>query len=137
MKPMRSRRGTVAMESAIVISLAMTVSLGTIQAGMMSWTKAGIQAAASITARCMALASTACTGIGGAQYAVNQSRRFVSSSAITTSNVTVTAADVCSGSVGHFTKVVITSNQWSVNSVMKPFTKKAITVTACYPSSST
>ena len=132
-----ARRGTVALEAAIVISLAMTVSLGTIQLGLMSWTKAGLQATAAITARCMALAATACTGIGGAQYAVNQSKRFVSSSAITTANVTVTSASTCGSTVGHFTKVVIATNLYNNAQILPPFSARVITVTACYTSSST
>ena len=71
----------VALEAAIVLSLAMSVSLGTIPLGLMSWTKAGLQATAAITARCMGIGATACTGIGGQAYAVAQSRRFLTSTA--------------------------------------------------------
>ena len=131
------RRGTVALEAAIVIALAMSVTLGTVQLGLMSWTKAGLQATAAITARCMALAATTCTGIGGAQYAVNQSKRFVSTTAITAANVIVTNASNCGSAVGHFTKVVIVTNMYNNAQIMPPFTARAITVTACYPSSST
>ncbi len=133
----QARRGTVALEAAIVISLAMSVSLGTIQLGLMSWTKAGLQATAAITARCMGIGATACTGIGGQAYAVAQSRRFLTSTAITAANVTVTTASTCGSTVGHFTKVVITSNQWNTSKVLPPFAPTAITVTACYNTSAT
>ena len=103
----------------------------------MSWTKAGLQATAAITARCMGIGATACTGIGGQAYAVAQSRRFLTSTAITAANVTVTTASTCGSTVGHFTKVVITSNQWNTSKVLPPFAPTAITVTACYNTSAT
>lgn len=135
------RRGTVAMEAAIVISLAMTVSLGTLQLGLMNWTKAGMQATAAITARCVGIASTACTGNNtAAAFAVTTSKRFLgtTSTAITASNVTVTTATTCASAPGHYVKVAITSNLWLSNnlwtnsSYLGSVVPKTITVTACY-----
>jgi len=51
--------------------------------------------------------------------------------------VTVTTASTCGSTVGHFTKVVITSNQWNTSRVLPPFAPTAITVTACYNTSAT
>ena len=135
--PKTDRRGTVALEAAIVISLAMSVSLGTIQLGLMSWTKAGLQATAAITARCMGIGATACTSVGGPAYAVTQSHRFLTATAITAANVTVSTANACGSTVGHFTKVVIVSNQWNTAQILPPFSATPITVTACYNTSST
>ncbi len=135
------RRGTVALEAAIVISLAMAVTLGTLQLGLMSWTKAGLQATAAITARCLGIGSTACTGSNtGPGFAVTTSKRFLgsTSTAITTGNVTVTTATTCSSAPGHYVKVAITSNLWLTNnlwtnsSFLGSTLPKTITVTACY-----
>ncbi len=137
----RDRRGTVAIEAAVVISLAMTVSLGTLQLSLMSWTKAGLQATAAITARCLGIGSTACTGANtGAAFAVTTSKRFLgsTSTAITASNVTVTTATTCASAPGHYVKVAITSNLWlnqdlwTNSSFLGTVLPKSITVTACY-----
>ena len=137
----RDRRGTVAMEAAIVISLAMTVSLGTLQLGLMGWTKAGLQATAAITARCVGIGSTACTGANtGAAFAVTTSKRFLgsTSTAITASNVTVTTVTTCASAPGHYVKVAITSklwltqDLWTNSSFLGTVLPKSITVTACY-----
>ncbi len=112
----RDRRGTVAIEAAVVISLA-------------------------ITARCLGIGSTACTGANtGAAFAVTTSKRFLgsTSTAITASNVTVTTATTCASAPGHYVKVAITSNLWlnqdlwTNSSFLGTVLPKSITVTACY-----
>jgi len=142
----RDRRATVAMEAAIVISLAMTVSLGTVQLGLMSWTKAGLQATAAITARCLGVASTACTGSNtGPGFAVTTSKRFLGSSsgAITAADVVVTTATTCASAPGHYVKVVITSNLflthnlWTNSTFLGASVPKTITATACYATATT
>jgi Flp pilus assembly protein TadG len=142
----RDRRGVAAVEAAIVISLAMTVSLGTLQLGMMSWTKAGLQATAAITARCVGIGSTACTGSNtGPSFAVTTSKRFLGtgSTAITTSSVTVSTATTCASAPGHYVKVAITSNMWQTknlwtnSSYLGSVLPKTITVTACYTTATT
>lgn len=142
----RDRRGVAAMEAAIVISLAMTISLGTLQLGMMSWTKAGLQAAAAITARCLGIGSTACTGANtGPAFAVTTSKRFLgsNSTAITAASVTVTTATTCASAPGHYVKVAITSNLWQTknlwtnSSYLGAVIPTTVTVTACYTTATT
>ena len=124
------RRGTAALEFAMVGGLLVLMLLGCIEVGLMMWTGSALQSVAAQTARCAAIGSTACTD--PAQYAVSLAGKWVGASAITTSDVQVSAGTSCHGATGTFAIVTITSSIWS-GTFLAPITGNSQTAMACFP----
>lgn len=123
-------RATTAIEFAFIGSVLMILLLAGLDIGLMTWTRAILQSVAGQTARCVAIASSACSS--GQQYAVTLATGALGSAVITTANVTVTAATTCLNATGHYEKVTITTSYW-VGPIVFPLTARSQTVTACYP----
>ena len=126
------RRGTTAVEFALISTVLLPMLFGTIELGMLMWTRNALQSTAELTARCVALGSTQCTD--GTSYAVNMASNWIINGIIKDSDVTVTpAATSCNGTTGAFTTVSIKSSFWGGNLLPAPFNASTINVSACYP----
>jgi len=61
-KLLAERRGTAAVEFAIVSLPLLAVSLGAVDLGLILWTQSALQAVAADAARCGAISGSACSG---------------------------------------------------------------------------
>jgi Flp pilus assembly protein TadG len=129
-----NRRAAVSVEFAVAGTLMIAVTLGLVGAGLLSWTRSGLQAAASATARCVALGSPACAT--PTSYAVTLAGQWVFPGIIAAGDVTVSQATSCNGAAGQYTRVTISGTHW-LGSVL-PAGQDTITVsvTACHLSGS-
>ena len=126
------RRGTTAVEFALISTVLLPMLFGTIELGMVMWTRNVLQSTAELTARCVSLGSTQCTN--APSYAVAMANNWILSGIIATSDVTVKAAATsCNGNVGSFSTVAISSSFWGGNLLPAPFNASTINVSACYP----
>lgn len=126
----RARRGATAIEFALVGSVLMMVTFGMLSAGILLWTKGGLQSAAAMAARCGALGSPLCTNV--AAYAVTEAQNWVTSGVISATDVTVNpGATTCNGASGTFETVTITCPFWSA--LPGPLRNITLNVTGCYP----
>lgn len=124
------RRGALSVEMAVAAPVLIMGMMGVIGAGLVTWTKTGLQAAAMTTARCVAVGSAACPT--PKDYAVTLAGQWVFAGIISVDDVTVTSATTCNGATGQYTRVEITANHW-VNSVLPtPQDTIVLSVTACY-----
>ncbi len=126
----RDRRGVVSVEFAAAGALMVVVSLGLIGAGVVSWTRSGLQAAASATARCVALAAPACAV--PASYAAAIAGQWVFPGIVAASDVTVTQATGCNGASGQYARVMITGTHWLGSVLPLGLNNITLTVTACH-----
>ena len=125
------RRGTTALEFALVSSVFFTMLLGTIDLGLMMWTRCTLQTVAAQTARCAAIGSSACAG-GAAQYAVSLARQWLPTYTLTSSDVVVSGATYCFGVSGSFETVTITAPSWT-GGMIPTFAGGSQTLQACFP----
>jgi hypothetical protein len=131
MKLLRSRRAVTSLEFAILASVLIPLTSAVIELGLVLWCQTAEQSVASLTARCAAISSPACSG-GVAAYAVTLSNNWTLTGAITTSSVTVSTPTTCNSATGTFQQVSIKFALWSTMT-LKPFLPDTLTVTACYP----
>ena len=126
----RDRRGAVSVEFAVAGVLMLSVTMGLVGAGLIGWTRSGLQAAASATARCVALAAPACAA--PASYAATLAGQWVFPGIISAAEVSVTPATTCNGAAGQYVRVAIAGTHW-LGSVL-PAGQDGITVsvTACH-----
>lgn len=124
------RRGSVAVEFALAGTVLITMMLGTIGAGLLVWTHAGLQATANDTARCIAIGAPACAD--APVYAAGLAGRWVFPGIINAANVSVAAASTCNGASGIYTRVTITSGHWASSVLPPPLDTWAVQVTACH-----
>ncbi len=126
----RDRAGAVSVEFAMAGTMMLGVTMGLVGAGLIGWTTAGLQAAASATARCVALGAPACAT--PAAYAATMAGQFVFPGIISAADVTVTLATSCNGATGEYVRVAIGGTHW-LGSVL-PAGQDTITVsvTACH-----
>jgi Flp pilus assembly protein TadG len=69
----RDEKGTTAVEFALTAPLFFMVLLGVIEAGLFTWTRAGLQHATEMAARCATINATTCGSVSGTQnFAVQQ-----------------------------------------------------------------
>jgi Flp pilus assembly protein TadG len=134
---LRSRRGTSAVEFAVIGSTLVMLSIGIVDTSLLFWAKGSLQSTAALTARCGAtgfqLQTTPCTTTATTQaYAVSTAGGWVVSNIITAADVTVTsAASSCNTVSGTFFVVTITCPYFI--SLPPPFSNYTLSVTACYP----
>lgn len=124
------RRGSVAVEFALAGTMLMTMMLGTIGAGLLVWTHAGLQATANDTARCVAIGAPACADAPA--YAVGMAAQWVFPGIINAANVSVIGESTCNGASGTYTRVTITSSHWAGSVLPAPLDTWAVQVTACH-----
>lgn len=128
---LRDRRGVAAVEFALVASGFLMLLLGSIEIGLLWWTRNGLQVTASLTARCAALGSCA----DPKAFAVSTAARWTLPNAISAADVTVTTASTCQGAAGgysQFALVTITSEVWK-GLLIAPLSGANLKVMACYP----
>ena len=125
------RRGTAALEFAMVGGLLVILLLGCVEIGLMMWTGSALQSVAAQTARCTAIG--ACANPQQAQqFAVSLAGQWIGANAITTNDVTVAAGTSCHGQAGAFAIVTISESIWS-GTFLKPITGGVQSVMACFP----
>ena len=128
-------RGTAAVETALILPILLPMLLGGMELGMIMWTRNTLQSVAAITARCAAIGSPDCTN--PSSYAVTLANKWLNSTKITATNVSINTAGTCStGSpvvaVVPGVVVAITPSAWTGH-VMHPFMPSTTKLTACYP----
>jgi Flp pilus assembly protein TadG len=124
------RRGAVSVEFAVAGVLMLSMTTGLVGAGLLSWTKGGLQAAASATARCVALGAPACAT--PASYAATLAGQFVFPGIVSAGNVTVTTATTCNGATGQYVRVAIAGTHWLGSSLPVGQDTITVSVTACH-----
>lgn len=117
-------------EFAILGSVFFILIFGILGGGLVLWTKNNVAYAATLTARCVAIASPDCANV--AQYAVAQATAWTGLPIIVTSSVNWTTGTKCHSVAGVFAVVSITSRYWAT-SLPQPFTSAVITASSCYP----
>jgi Flp pilus assembly protein TadG len=126
----RDRRGVVAMEFAVVASVLVVILVLVLEVGLMSWTRAALQTAAALTARCAAVGSTDCPS--ATNYAVTAVQNWLYANVVTAANVTVQTNVACNGATGKYTVVTITATNW-IGAVLPPgLSRPTLTASACY-----
>lgn len=132
MRFLHDRRGVAALEFAIVGVAFVMLLLGTIQVGLLWWTKNGLETAAMLTARCAALGSCS----DPAAFAKSTASKFTLPNAV--SAVSVATSSHCNAVTGysHFTTVTLTSTVWA-DSLISVLAGSSIQAIACYPSPTT
>jgi hypothetical protein len=128
------RRAAVSVEFAVAGTLMLAITMGLVGAGLISWTRSGLQAAASATARCVALGSPACAT--PASYAVTLAGQWVFPGVIAPGDVTVTQATSCNGATGQYTRVDITGTHWLSSALPAGQNSITVNITACHLSGS-
>ena len=131
-------RGVSALEFAIVAGVFLVLSFGVIELGLLWWTKNALQATAALTARCAGLGACQCAAgaCTPAQFAVETASAWVVTGVIGTADVTISSNVACNGTpqTTH-TSAAITSRFWASDSLPPPFPSTAISVSACFPTS--
>ncbi len=131
---LHDRRGAAALEFAIVSLAFFPICFAIIELGLMLWTQNALQATANMTARCVAIASPACSG-SPSGYAVTQAQTWLNAGILTSSGVTVATATTCSTAPGTMVKVTLTSSFLSGLPLPPPFNGISLSAVACYPTS--
>ncbi|HEX4367501.1 MAG TPA: TadE family protein [Rhodopila sp.] len=130
------RQGSTAVEFAIIAGVMLPLLFGTVDLGLLMWTHNALQSTAALTARCIAIGSSACSA-NPAQFAVTTAGQWIVPGIINTGQVTInTAATSCNGaagSLGPFVTVAIVSSYWASGVLPPPFAATNVHVTACFP----
>ncbi len=124
------RRGVVSVEFAAAGMLMVAITMGLVGAGLLTWTRSGLQAAAHATARCVALGAPSCAS--PAAYAAALAGQWVFPGIITADNVSVSQATSCNGATGQYTRVTITGTHWLGSVLPAGQDNITISVTACH-----
>lgn len=131
MNLLRSKRaGVTSVEFAVCASTLCLLYAGLVSTGVLGLTAAALQSVAQDTARCVALASSACPS--GAQYAVSLAQARLWTNVIQSSNVTVTASSACNGTTGTFVMVQVNSPYW-VSALASGFQTGSVAASGCFP----
>jgi Flp pilus assembly protein TadG len=129
----RERRGSTAVEFAIIAGVMLPLLFGTVDLGLLMWTSNALRSTAALTARCVAISSSLCSG-NPAQFAVSTAQVWVLPNIITTAEVTInTAASSCNGTAGSFVTVAISSSYWAADILPPPFSTTTLNVNSCFP----
>ena len=126
----RDRGGAVSVEFAVAGLLMLTVTTGLVGAGLLGWTRGGLQAAAAATARCVAIGAPACAA--PASYAATLAGRYVFPGIVSAGNVTVTTATSCNGASGQYVRVAIAGTHWLGSTLPVGQDTITVSVTACH-----
>jgi Flp pilus assembly protein TadG len=130
------RRASTAVEFAIIAGVMLPMLFGTVDLGLLMWTRNALQSTAVLTARCVAIGSSLCSA-NPAQFAVTTAGQWIVPGIVNTGQVTInTAATSCNGgggSAGPFVTVAIASTYWGSGVLPAPFAATTMQVTACFP----
>ncbi|WP_419815140.1 TadE/TadG family type IV pilus assembly protein [Glacieibacterium sp.] len=132
------KRGTTAVEFALVLMPLMLLLFGILEFGRLLWTKAAFQQTAMSVARCMGVKQPACatgTNVDTAKattYALSLATSF--HVPLPASALALSASGTCGGQ-GGFSRVVITSTFHVVVPLIQPFIGTAgdLGTIACFP----
>jgi Flp pilus assembly protein TadG len=129
------RRGSTAVEFAIIAGVMLPLLFGIVDLGVLMWTHNALQSTAALTARCIAIGSSLCSP-NPAQFAVTTAGQWIVPGIVSTGQVTIdTAATSCNGSAGSlglFVTVAIVSSYWGPNVLPPPFAATTVRVTSCF-----
>ena len=139
-KLVRDRRGSTAVEFALVTTTLTLMLFGTVNIGLILWTQSTLQSIAGLAARCGALASASCANTTLVQtYAVNKATAMIMANVIASTNVTALSAQTtCPASgftapTGKFYSVAISSSFFQGGLFPVVLGNYAINARACYP----
>jgi Flp pilus assembly protein TadG len=124
------RRGSTAIEFAIVSFPFFLICLGMIEAGIIFWTQNAMQSAATLGARCAATGNSACSNV--AAYVSSAVANWAVADTVPTSEVSVQTAGTCNGTAGTAIIVSITHHFWGSAQMPPPFSSLTSTVSSCY-----
>ena len=129
--------GVTSLEFALVGPAVMLLVVGIPATGLLLWTKAALQLAASQTARCKAIGSTACTDHDA--YVAKIISDWGIAQIVPRSSVSVSALpnQSCNRTAGLFTLVTITVGGDAGVKYFLPFSNVVLNTSACYPSKAT
>ncbi|MDE2580280.1 MAG: pilus assembly protein [Rhodospirillales bacterium] len=122
------RRGSTALEFALVGGLLVLLLIAPVELGLMIWTGGSLETVAAQTARCAAIGSCS----DPAAYAVDLASKWIGAGAIAASDVTVTATTSCDNATGTFERVTITSSIWQ-GAFITPLSGATQVAAACFP----
>lgn len=127
---LRTCDGTTTLEFAFAAVALVLVVFGGAEMGRMVWTQQVLQAAATETARCLAIGSANCPdgGIFAATAAANRGL-----SGVQTSNVAISANDPCGAAAGTYTRVTINYAFTAVVPAYVPVPAGGLSASACFP----
>lgn len=123
------RNATAALEFALVAPVLFVLMFGTLELGLVWWTKNALQVTAAMTARCISLASCS----DPVSFAVNSAGTWATSTSINRSDVTYTTNSSCYGGAAVYAKVTINCVFWGGSILPPPLSNLNIAVSACYP----
>lgn len=141
----RDIKGATTLEFALVSTILMVLIFGSVELGLIMWTRGTLQAIAAQTARCAAINSPICnnTTTTPQSYAVSQAAALLGSGLVTTQDVSITTGTVCLNektSPVTLEIVTISATPWIGVSASGrfgtgdgPLAPATETVTACYP----
>jgi Flp pilus assembly protein TadG len=125
----RDRDATTALEFAMVASVMVPLCLGALDGGLLLWTKGALQAAATATARCVALGSGSCSN--AAQYAATLAGHWSFAGVISPADVAAPAM-VCAGAT-QLVRITISSTHWTATMLPALSGGSTVTATAYFP----
>ncbi len=140
----RDTKGSTTVEFAVVGTMLCLVTFAILEAGILFWLKSGMQAAASMAARCGAIGYTyntanfQCTNTATTQnYTVNSAQTWILQNIIVASDVTVngrvsgSSCNAAGTPPGNYFSVSITH---AVTNLPPPLSSySTLTASACYP----
>ncbi len=135
---MADRRGSTAVEFAIVAPLLLMLMFAGLELARLLWTWQALQLASDQTARCVAISGTACTA--PASYAVTTATGY-GATGLLAANVQIanappgiTNATACNPPAGNTAvRVTLSLAFTSVVGALLPNLSQTITTTSCYP----
>lgn len=141
------RRGSSAVEFALIIVPLFSFVFGTFEFGRLLWTRDVVKQAAIAGARCMGLAQPSCSATGSpGTYDATNSQNFIVkqvtgfSVPMTTSGVTVTRTATCASPTGSNNSSQVTvaiSFKTAVPGLVSALsTSNLLSVSACFPNQS-
>lgn len=123
--------GVTTLEFAFVGPIVISLVVGIPVTGLMLWTKAAMQLAASHTARCKAINSPSCADHHA--YASSIISEWGVSRVVPSINVSVIENSCNRASSGLFKSVTVTATGNSGLPFFAPFSSVVLTANACYP----
>jgi len=136
------RRAATAVEFALVGLPLLAVSFGTLDLGLILWTKSALQAVAADAARCGAISGSACTGSNSITSFVQTEASQQALSAVVNSatypltvnvNSNASSSACPSITIGTYETVEITTSYLASGWLPPPFGNYTIDVCASYP----
>jgi Flp pilus assembly protein TadG len=126
----RGRRGTAALDFAMVSVVFLPLCFGIIELGLMLWVQNTLQSTAEFTARCAATENTACSN--AQQYAVDTATQYLPSGMVSTGDVTVWYQASCNGAPGSAVIVTIAHTFWESSILPPPYQSLTTSVSSCF-----